>query len=102
MLNIATLRKPKWAQRGEHSDWPGDRRGCSHLQSGVETKGSLGDNDQDSFEPVANRKGEMKAQQASESQARVPGLVKPKPLVMKGASEKLKDSALEFKKVLWD
>ena len=41
----------------------------------------------------------MKAQQ---SQARLPGLVKPKPLVMKGASEKLKDSALEFKKVLWD
>jgi len=51
---------------------------------------------------VVNRKGEMKAQQASESQARVPGLVKPKPLVMKGASEKLKDSALEFKKVLRD
>ena len=45
-------------------------------------------------------KDKKKAQQASEPQARVPGLVKPKPLVLEGASEKLKASALEVKKVL--
>ena len=44
----------------------------------------------------------MKAQQASEPQARIPGIVKPKPLVLEGASEKFKVSALEFKKVLQD
>ena len=59
-----------------------------------------GDNDHDSFDPVLNRKDEKKTHQASEPQARVPGLAKPKPLVLEGASEKLKASALEVKKVL--
>ena len=44
----------------------------------------------------------MKPQQASEPQVRVPGHVKPKPLVLKGASEKLEASALEYKNVLRD
>jgi len=61
----------------------------------------LGDND-DSFEPVLNRKNKKKARKASVPLAQPQGPAKPKPLVLEGASEKLKASSLEVSKVLRD
>ena len=71
------------------------------LKSDVSAPGeSLGGEDETPFELVLNGRNAKKAEKAAMKKA--PGPQKPKPLVLEGASEELKASPLEVKKVLRD